>query len=232
MSAPAPIFPYSSLYGSIDLTTLQAVKDYMGTAEGAIVAPGADNADDTVIQAIITGLSQYWLNQTGRASLNSVLSYNEFYDGGGSPRLFLDNYPIVSVQSLVVNNITIPQSTAVGQGGWFIERSQKSLALRPTGAGGLNTTVGYPGYGFAYNFYCGIGNVQVQYMAGYNGIPNDIFEAVAWQASQAYKKREQINLESMQMGGGTGGANYVKWDWTPEIRSVLNSYKKIAISPL
>lgn len=232
MSAPAPIFPYSSLYGPIDLTTLQAVKDYLGTEEGAVVAPGAADADDVIIQAIITGLSQYWLNQTGRTSLNSVQNFNEFYDGSGSFRLFLDNYPIVSVTSLQVNNCNIPQSTGVGVGGWFIERSGKSLALRPTGAGGVQTTVGYPGLGPGYTFCMGVGNVQVQYSAGYAGIPNDIFEAVAWQSAQAYKKREQINLENLQMGGGTGGANYVKWDWTPEIKSTLNSYKRIAISPL
>ena len=231
---PAPIYPYTNTPAAIDLTTLQAVKDYLATDQAAIVDPTAANADDLKIQAIITGLSQYWLTQTGRNTLNSIESYGpEFYDGPGGAILFLENWPLQSVSALSIDNVNVPQSTAVAVPGWVVQGNnplqRKSIALRAGGAGGLVTTVGYP-VRFVYRFNMGIQNVSVTYTAGYDGIPNDVFEAVTWQAAQAYKRREQINLESMNMGGGAGSANYVKWDWTPEVRGTLNSYKKIVIS--
>ena len=229
MSNPAPIYPYTNTPAPVDLTTLAAVKDYLAQDQGAVIAPGADTADDLKIQAIITGCSQMWLTKTGRASLNSVGTYSEFYDGNGSIRLFLDNYPVVSVTNLQVNNQTIPQSTAVGVGGWFIERPGRSIAIRPRGAGGLQTTLGYP-CGWQYQFTMGIGNVLVQYTGGFDGIPNDIFEAVTWQVAQSYKKREAINVDSQNMGGGAGSVTYSKWDWTPEIKQLLRDYTKIVVS--
>ena len=105
----------------------------------------------------------------------------------------------------------------------------RSIAIRPQGAGGLQTTLGYP-CGWQYQFTMGIGNVLVQYTGGFDGIPNDIFEAVTWQVAQSYKKREAINVDSQNMGGGAGSVTYSKWDWTPEIKQLLRDYTKIVVS--
>lgn len=226
MSSPAPVYPYSIAASPIDLTTLEAVTDYLAQNEGAIISPDAATEDNLKIQALITGLSQSWLTKTGRSSLNSVGSFNEVYDGNGSFRLFLDNWPILIIISVQVFPYTLPLSTSLGQFGVFIERSQKSIAIRPGGLGTLTS----PGYGpQATCFLQGIGNMQVQYTGGYNGIPNDIFEAVTWQVAQAYKKRDSINIESMSMGGGAGSTSFVKWDWTPEIKATLRDYTKIYV---
>lgn len=231
MSAPAPIYPYTNTPAAIDLTVLAAVKDYIAQGGGAVISAPALIADDTIIQGLITGCSQMWLTKTSRTTLNSSASYTENYDGNGSIRLFPDNWPLISVASLQVNGQAIPPSVAVGQAGYFIERSKRSIALRPVGASGVQTTIGF-GYGYPFKFDVqgGPGNVALIYTAGYTGIPNDIFEAVTWQVAQAYKKRESINLESLQMGGGAGSSTYVKWDWTPEVKATLRDYTKVVVS--
>src|SRR5579863_8891565 len=96
--------PEQSLSPSaLDLTTVQNVKDFLDVTA---------NQDDQIIQGLITSCGAYWLWRTGlgaqnnvntQSPLNSQVSFNEWYDGNGSLRMYLRNRPIVSVSLLQIN---------------------------------------------------------------------------------------------------------------------------------
>jgi hypothetical protein len=213
----------------IDLTTVDAVQAYLKLNAGAaIVTPEAAAYDDDLIQGMITGLSQHWLTQTGRASLNTTADVSEYYDGNGSYHIFTDNWPINSVALVQVGNQAVPASPSFAAFGYFIERSKKSIAIRPGGAGASTIQQGYPG-GSPQKFWSGIGNVLLAYNHGYDGTPADIGEAVTWQVAQAYRRREHVDKKSITMGGSAGATTYYDWEWSPDVLRVLNSYKRIAV---
>lgn len=145
----------------IDLTYLSVVKTR---------AEAQSTTDDGEIQDAITAFSAWLLYFTGAKSLNTGASYTETYDGNGNQRLFLRQRPVTNVAAVVINGVAVPQSAQFGQWGYFIEDSQKSIAIR----GGLGnfSTFPYPNYyGTDINkvpaFQRGLGNVQVTYTAGY-----------------------------------------------------------------
>jgi len=174
----------------IDLTFLAQVKSR------AEVNP-TSTSDDPEIQSAITAFSQWLLNFTGKASLNSVGSYNEVYDGNGNLRLFLRNNPIQTITTLNVNGVSVPivAATAFNSWGAFIETSQKSIAIR-AGIGNFSTfpyPTAWQGSVNGYrqggpSFFYGIGNIQVQYTAGYlpTTVSNDIENVTAQTVTLAF----------------------------------------------
>jgi hypothetical protein len=81
---------------------------------------------------------------------------SDMYDGRGSNRLMLRQWPVLSVESLTVEGIAIPPAAGYGQAGYRLEQwdgsppgSPQSLILSGSG------------------FHRGIGNVAVAYTAGY-----------------------------------------------------------------
>lgn len=153
----------------IDLTTVAAVEAWLNQA----------NVDTALIQSAITNYSQFVLTFTGRTNLNSVASYSETYSGSGGDRLFVRNYPILAVSSLVIGTTNIPQSTSPQLPGWVIDTagSTAAVALR-SGGGSTILSDQWPSrwgaYGNApplgctpYRFVEGIQNVAIAYQAGY-----------------------------------------------------------------
>lgn len=213
-SIPTVIIPAQN---TVDLTTLNDVKAWLQIQS-------ANTDDDDTIQFLITSFSQYVLNRTGVASFNSVNQYTEIYDGNGSQRLFLRNYPITSIISVVVGSYQVSQSTSTSSAGLFIEQIPRSIAFRSGGVG-WTTAVGiYP-----YTFRPGIGNVQVTYMAGYTSVPYDLQEACMKAVAINYKRKDWIDLASKTLtasGGGTGTTAYRAWALPPEIERVLVWYSR------
>lgn len=203
----------------IDLTTLGAVKAF---------AEVASAKDDDIIQACITGFSQYVLNWSGRDSLNSIADYTEVYNGNGALRLFLRNSPITAVTSVQAGNFTLTPSAAFGQFGYFIEQSKKSLAFRTGNLGTLRAArFSFPGNCFAR----GIGNIQVIYKAGYDGTPADLEYAIRHACAINYKRRAWLDMKSKSISaaGGTGTITYQDWAFPPEVERVLWLYQRGAI---
>ena len=224
-------FPVPS---ALDLTTVAQVKDYVKV----------DTAkDDNLIQVGITGFSAFVLTQTGRANadgsmpvtspLVTPVAYNEWYDGNNHNRMFLRNSPIVSVSALVISGRTITQSTVWGQAGFVIDQNGRSLSLRS--GGGMSASLTTP-------FLMSVGpmafvrddmnpqNVNVQYTAGYAGVPPDLGEMAMRVVGQNYKRAQWIDLASKSLssgGGGTGTTSYRDWALAPLDALVLMQYKRI-----
>lgn len=161
----------------IDLTSINGVKSWL-SANGQ---PNASTSDDANIQACITALSAEFLWRTGRGPRSNVLptqspyvepvSFSETYDGNGHDQLFLRNAPIQSVQSLMINGVSIPQSTGYGVFGFAIADDGRSLYMIHGSGAILSTRLG-----FGHHFSKGRQNVSVQYTAGY-GVVSQIQDA-------------------------------------------------------
>jgi hypothetical protein len=156
----------------LDTTTVQKVINWLASGN-TYTAPEQQN-----IQDVITAWGMELLNLCGRANQNNLIpsespfnqlvGFSEAYDGNGSNRMFLRNWPINSVSLLQIQTNTIQQSTSVTQAGFVIDASGKSLSLRGGSGQGTNFTTFYPyGSGSGYYFNKGIQNILVEYLAGF-----------------------------------------------------------------
>ncbi len=168
----------------IDLITVQQIADYFG---GTPNAPQQKEQD--AIQRLITSASAIWLWKTGR-SPNGIIpvtspfidlvAYDQNFDGNGNDRQFVPDWPIGSVQGVTINTQAVPQSVSVGQYGWVVDRTLKSIVLRGGGGSsssglltvGFNTVIGGGlGRGRGPVFTYGTQNVRLQYMGGFAAVP-------------------------------------------------------------
>lgn len=202
----------------IDLVTLEQTKDWLGISD--------DNTEnDNTLQFLITGFSQYVLNQTGFSSFNSVQTYTEIQDGGGRQRLFVRNPPIQSLVSLQIGSWQVPISTSLTTSGIYIENGGRSIAFRGS-AGGL-----YPPYSiYPYAFIPGQGNVQITYNGGYVSTPYDLGMAAMKAASIYYERGDYQDMASktLSTGNGSGTIRYRDWSLPPEVNDVISFYSRYA----
>lgn len=197
-----------------DLTTVANVKAWLGMTT---------SSDDGVIQDCITAASLYWVWRTGRESLNTITSYSERYDGSGGHRQFLRQSPATSVQAVVVDGLSIPQSPDFVAPGWVLDQSGKSVALihgAPPRYFGLPIV--------PVRFRAGMQNVLIQYQAGYTATPLDVEQAVKQMVAVNYKRRQWIDQKSQTLNG-MQTVGYRDWELPPEVVCVLNAYTRRAL---
>lgn len=138
-----------------DLTTLATLKAYIDSYPGDAIAPG-----------LITRVSRAILSELNRPLLVPRI-YNEQFTGYGTRGLVLPNWPVLSINSLLIGNQNVP------------------LAAQPTlGTGGTIAAGSYYGFRFepwsglppgdpavltlgGTSYWIGNQNVQVSYLAGY-----------------------------------------------------------------
>ena len=140
-----------------DLTTVQSVKDWLKLTT-------AD--DDGLIQRLVTAISTFVSNQTGRTF--QPTTYTLTLDGWGGSKYMFPNRPVTAVASVSIGGSVLQPSQYV----W------DSLTLR------LKCGC----------FYQGVGNVVITFTAGYASIPADLDDAVAEVCSWAYKERDRIGI--------------------------------------
>jgi hypothetical protein len=226
---------------AIDLTTLNAVKQWSGSVD-ASGNPQASSAWDQVIQDAITAFSLFMLRRTGRgpqdgsvpptSSLNSVVTVTETYDGSGTNRQFLRLWPIQSVISLTVGAIAVPSSPSPGSPGYVIDGSKKSLAI-VCGGGGYGGPAtfadlrgGRRGRG---GFWEGIQNVVVNYTAGFDGVPFDLEMLSRRTVALNYKRKGWLGQSSQSMANGAGTVVYTNKEMEADCEHMIQFYKRRAI---
>ena len=76
-------------------------------------------------------------------------------------------------------------------------------------------------------FYTGVGNVVVNYTAGYAAAPSDLeqacIELVAWR----FRERERLGLASKSLQTGGEVESYQTTDVPASVRTNLNNWKKV-----
>jgi len=135
------------------------------------------------------------------------------------------------VTLLTIGPVTIPASTGVTSAGYVIDGSGKSLSMRGWG-GGYNAPVGfgwaYAQIGTCYSFWRGTQNVNLQYTAGFSGVPYDLEEMVRLVAAQNVRRRSWIDQKSQTLAGQET-IIYRDWDIPPNATKVIEYYKTRAV---
>ena len=117
----------------------------------------------------------------------TVIGYR---DGNDATRMMLANYPVVSISSVLINDVAIPQSTGYYSPGWFCNIGTRALLLR----GGSRFTRGQR-------------NVVIASVAGYGddaGLipwPADLKEAVQVIVLTRFNERTTYGINSKSLAG-------------------------------
>lgn len=182
----------------IDLTTLDAVKTYLGIT---------DTNSDVVLQALITAASQYVINFCGRNF--AVADYDEWYAGTGNDVLMLRNTPVNSVAMVVVNGIDLTSQLATdGNYAWCGVTFDSNSLTRINGVWDKT----------------GPRHIRVKYNAGYNPIPFDLAQAVNDMVGDKYKRRANIGIQSRVIANET--ITYTQGDVPKSAQSTLSMYQR------
>lgn len=208
----------------IDLTTLAAVKQWAGETSTGL---------DQEIQDIITAFSLYALHITGRgpadgsvpaaSPFNSVVSYDEFYDGNGNDRLPIRNWPIQSVTNVIDTGFTIPASQNTTSPGWVIDGDRKFIVLRGFSVNQSPYSYRTPPWA-RLGFSLGAQNVEVQYTAGFSATPFDLSMCARKVCALNYKRTAWIGTKSNAMAAGAGTVSFNDWEMDKEDQRVLMYY--------
>ena len=213
----------------LDLTDLALVHSYAGVMSAA---------DDSLIQLAITAASVEMLWRTGRSG-NGVVpavspfiqpnTYDEWYDGSGSERQFLRQWPCRRIHSLQLGGQTVKQSTDWNVTGYAIEDGGRSIAMRSAGSFSTRRSMYSRG---ARGMDSGVQNLHIVYDAGFDFPPPDVVRAVTQWVAVNYKRQQWIDhaSKSMSTGAGVSGTTtYRDWAIPPEVVQVIENYTRSAI---
>lgn len=175
-------------------TTLTNVKQYLVLE---------NDKEDAVLNLLITQVS---------AAMDAIMSrtiasanYTETYDGSGegyaATCLYLDQQPVTSVTSVVVDGTTIPASNGTSSG-WLLSQGVLSL--------------------IGYSFTAGTKNITVSYTAGYATTPPALETVATMLVAQRFRERGRIGIQNESDGRGmTRGYDSEMPPWCTKI---LNQY--------
>lgn len=182
----------------MSLVTLEDVRPW-------VLKESTLSSDDTLLQSLIDAASALVVNFVNRDLVTTT--YSEIYDGKGQRRLILRNYPIQTVESLLVDGVNVIAAPNQLAGGYVFN----------------TTSVAFRGFG---TFSCGIQNVLVGYTAGYDTVPDDIKWAVIELVGYKYKSRDRIGVVSHSNQNLTTDT-YMVSDMPASVRSALNPYRRV-----
>lgn len=184
---------------AVDLTTLAEVKAWLQVGPGAF-----PSVDDALLARLITAASQYIVTWLGRPIVRA--DYREIRDGAGGRRLGFAVTPAVAVLSLMVDDVPIPPATGASSSGYAFTASE--LFVR------------------GYRLTRGMGNVVVDYTAGFAEVPPDIAQACLELVALRYRERTRIGEVSKRIGSDT--VAYSQKDMSPPIATLLQQYRVVA----
>ncbi|SHG91492.1 hypothetical protein [Bradyrhizobium erythrophlei] len=191
----------------VSLTTLANALQWLGLT--------AD--DDGYVSRVLATISteiQNWLGfQVAQAS------YSRSFDGQGTSKFFVPDIPLVSVQSLTIDGVTIPK----GVNGTY----------RP-GFYNNNQSINLIGFFFTRGFQ----NIQAGYTSGYQTVPPDIEQACLDWTKNVYLSGKQVSIPSnivrvaagdtsFDYGGSGSVTDVTKLPMPSGIYAVLQNYRRV-----
>jgi hypothetical protein len=187
-----------------------APDDLCTVAELKAWLPNQGNNDDVTLQSLISNASLQVLQYLDRPHiLASVLgTLTEVYDGNDSNRLLPHQFPIISVTSVSIDNVSIPQATTPVAAGFLWDT--RRILLR------------------GFRFCCGLQNVQVSYTAGFPSVPLDLKQAAIEAFALSYRQRVRIGEKSNSMSGQVN-VSFDMGDVPPRSMSVFSQYRRLAL---
>ena len=154
------------------------------------------STEDILLQNLITRGSAQMLRWMNRDRIIAT-TYTENLDGNDALFMLPRNFPLISVSSVMVDNISIPAATSqIGSG--FVFDARKVM-LRG-GSSGFYSVGPYSSQ-CQYRFTRGFQNVQLVYQAGYVAVPVDLQQAAIEGFAYVYRRRAHIGEDSSSASG-------------------------------
>jgi hypothetical protein len=157
--------------GPSDLTTLAALKDWLGVAS---------DTTDALLQRLLSQVSVAIQNNINRQF--ATQAYSESRSGVGGRRMQAANYPLLTVSSVTVDGLAIPLSTD-GVNACGYASDERGITL------------------IGYCFSRGTRNVQLAYTAGFASTPADVELACIEWCAFIYRSRDRIGHASKSFNG-------------------------------
>tara|TARA_Y100000310_G_scaffold344629_1_gene458412 strand:+ start:1615 stop:2253 length:639 start_codon:yes stop_codon:yes gene_type:complete len=203
------------------LITRQEVLDYM---ELSSVTPAQGTLLDNFINAETSAIQR----ETGRKFKYKAASdlgsynpadtpYDSVYDGTGTSRLFVRNYPIISVATLQTTYVTsdgIKDVSTINSDDYRIYYQEGIIEL----------TKSFDVWG---RFYEQPQSVELNYHAGYGTIPDDLKMAAWEEVAIRWRSRRRDGMLKRQSLGRMG-AEYDMTRVRPEwVSDIIQAYKRV-----
>lgn len=176
-----------------DLTKLDAVATWLNVTS---------DAEKVILSQLITAYStwiQSWLSRNIPEQ-----DYSDSFDGTGSNRLLMPQWPITDVASVAVNGVSIPKASSVTESGY--RWSDTAIILN------------------GYKFARGDANVEITYTAGYSPIPADLARTCVDMVAIHYREKDRVGVASKSLAGET--ISYSLVDMPQQVKTILNQYRK------
>jgi len=184
-------------------TSRVAVREYLQLA-------ASETDKDDLIDNLINRSYKALEAHIGKAILSA--SYTEYYDGDGQDILILDNYPIISVDSLYMDSARdFAADTLIAVADYVIYAKQGTIRL-------LNDET---------IFAHGIQNIKITYTAGYAAIPNDLALACIMHVSHILQKAGAEGHLSMSLGGLSKSFDMTQIPLA--VKTLLEPYRKRSV---
>lgn len=176
-----------------DLTNISVVAPWLNVTS---------DAEKAILSQLITSYStwiQSWLSRNIPEQ-----DYQDTFDGTGSNRLFMPQWPITYVSSVAIDGVSIPQAESATASGFRF--SDTAIVLN------------------GYKFSRGDANVQIDYTAGYDPIPADLSRACVDMVAIHYRAKDRIGVASKGLAGETIAYSLV--DMPQQVKTILTQYRK------
>ena len=153
----------------VALTTLERIKTFLNIT---------NENSDSILNQLLQSVSEEVQNHCNRKFLKAT--HTEYFDGDKAERLFVSNFPIISITSIHDD----------------IERVFGADTLVDTDSYVADSENGIIQFDYPIGLGTGQKNVQVIYEGGYETIPMDLQDAVVKKVSAAFLfSRSQINTQ-------------------------------------
>lgn len=183
-----------------------AVGDWTTLANVKITMRIKGSDDDALLALLITQASATLSNDVGRVI--SSQSYTDVIDGSGQTICTLENSPLISVQSVTIDDVVIPANADPLQAGYKFDQFSVFLT--------------------GYEFNRGLRNVIIQYTAGFATTPADLerccIETVDWM----YHAHDRSGVVSRTVAGETFQFD-TKNPWPASVDNILDNYRRVVI---
>lgn len=176
--------------------------------------------EDKKFEILINMVSKLMINEIGHNPVYTTYTSAKF-DGSGTPSLWLDHFPVVSISSLKENGITLTKDTD-----FVIGRMGRIVRIAGTVSDGYTES----------NWAKGNQNIEVTYKAGYyietdpedgaEEMPDDLQMACVKQVGIENKRfgAEDWDRTSMSFPDGSYAKNIVELH--PQVKDICHNYRR------
>jgi len=176
-----------------DLITLEDVKIFLNVASGSTTHDALLKLLIEQYSAVIEGYCRRKFSQD---------NYEEVYDGNGKTSLLLDNYPIISIESLTIDDYPYTASD------YLIYKNEGEIKLVEDA------------------FAIGNQNVEIEYTAGFEEVPADIKLCCTEMTASKFKEIDGNRIGIASISFGDQNTTFRESEFTDKIKNILNRYRK------